>query len=251
MTAELATSIVADTLIAYATDGTQSEQAITESMATPMSDDSDDTTPAETQPAEIAQTEPPPVGDEEPRDVEMRRLPCDLGEEEIATLRAQSADIAVTICDRDEQLKRFTEETKAFLKSQAANRRALTEKIESRNETRNIECVWTKNFGNGRKELLRVDTGAVVDWKPLSAEDRQQKLTPQFRETVTADDSDETDSAREPTTDSAPDVASEDMPFDAAPEYVPTEPSEEQEAAEVERAAKAVKAKRSKAKAKR
>lgn len=153
-----------------------------------------------------APTEPPPP---DPRDVEIRKLAVTLDEETLAALRKDSADLAVEICDQNEQLKRFTEETKASVKAKENKRRALTEKIESRSEVKNIECVWTKNFGNGRKELLRTDTGAIVDWRPLSHEDRQLAFVD-----VEADDTDDSNNDDSDVDDNDYAAPSSDTPFD-------------------------------------
>ena len=99
--------------------------------------------------------------------------------------------------------------TKASVKAKENKRRALTEKIESRSEVKNIECVWTKNFGNGRKELLRTDTGAIVDWRPLSHEDRQLAFVD-----VEADDTDDSNNDDSDVDDNDYAAPSSDTPFD-------------------------------------
>lgn len=54
----------------------------------------------------------------------------------------------------------------------------LSEAVKSGRENRMIECRWTRNETFQRMELGRVDTGEVIESRPLTHDEKQVKLFP-------------------------------------------------------------------------
>jgi len=105
-----------------------------------------------------------------------RRLPCDLTDEEVLTKTNQLVENIREARALDEQRK---EEMKSFrdrLKSHAAKIDSLSRQIEARVEHRDVECVEEKQDGKNLIALIRKDTGKVWSTRPMTDEERQERL---------------------------------------------------------------------------
>lgn len=64
----------------------------------------------------------------------------------------------------------------AKLNKCAADRRMLARKITTRKEDRQVECDWEFDYPKGKAYLIRLDTGVTIDSRPLTDDERQQRL---------------------------------------------------------------------------
>jgi hypothetical protein len=107
------------------------------------------------------------------KDEETRELPVKLTNGELLQ-RGESLAIAELTASRlGEARARIT----ADIKAQSEQRARLAAVIEAGCEARPVRCVWRPDFELGHLELVRGDTGEVVEQAPLTAQDRQLPLT--------------------------------------------------------------------------
>jgi len=64
----------------------------------------------------------------------------------------------------------------AKIKEQTEERNKLAHMIESEVEEREVECKWVKDFTANLWKLNRVDTGATVESRTMTPEDRQESI---------------------------------------------------------------------------
>ncbi len=58
----------------------------------------------------------------------------------------------------------------------------LSRKVANGYEHRPIKCRWQYHWENGKKVLLRLDTGEIVEAAEITPEERQQELRMPFRD---------------------------------------------------------------------
>lgn len=97
-------------------------------------------------------------------DVEVQQKATNLAEkvEEIATTKALAKNAAANFKDRLDDL--------------AADASRLSREIRSRTEDRAVDCEESPDYRRGMMDIVRCDTGAVVDSRQLTYEERQQEL---------------------------------------------------------------------------
>lgn len=105
-----------------------------------------------------------------------RQLPVKLTPEELVTYRDRAASII-------EELDHLSDHKKAWLqeynKSRAlivTEQRRIARAIRDRAEDRSVECEERMNFASNAVHVYRLDTGAQVDVRPMTANDRQGEL---------------------------------------------------------------------------
>jgi hypothetical protein len=103
---------------------------------------------------------------------EQRELECTLSDAEFNARSDSMADCELTIERLKEQRKGLNGEIAAA----ATERARLAHVIERRIETRMVECAWMDDFPKNVKRLIRQDTGAEVDTRPMTGSDRQVGL---------------------------------------------------------------------------
>jgi hypothetical protein len=104
---------------------------------------------------------------------ETRQLPVKLTDGELLS-RGESLAIAELTASRLGEVRaRIT----ADIKVQSEQRARYAAVIEAGSEARPVRCVWRADFELGTLELVRSDTGEVVEQAPLTAQDRQLPLT--------------------------------------------------------------------------
>lgn len=134
-----------------------------------------------------------------------RTLPVELGPEEY---RATSRNLAQHI----EELARTQDEKKATvggftqrIESLNSTIAELTSVVSSGKRWMAVECIETNNYDTGYVEMIRIDTGEVVESRPMGLEDRQAGLFERGEDMApVADEQVETPPAEEGTLEEPP-----------------------------------------------
>jgi hypothetical protein len=100
---------------------------------------------------------------------EQRELECTLADTELQARADTMADCELLI----EKLKEQRKGLNGQIADNAAERARLAHVIERRIEARMVECAWIDDFPKNVKRLIRQDTGAEVDTRPMGTADRQ------------------------------------------------------------------------------
>lgn len=106
----------------------------------------------------------------------IRTLVCELTTEEIAAYSQELATITSLEAEVEAEKKEKMSDFTAKLNKCAADRRMLARKITTKKEDRQVECDWEFDYPKGKAYLIRLDTGVTIDSRPLSDEERQQRL---------------------------------------------------------------------------
>lgn len=111
---------------------------------------------------------------EQQREVEreQRELMCKLTEGEIIARGDEMAKAELEI-DRLKETRRGVNGQIADL---STRRNKLATIIEEGEEARAVDCTWIEDFAKNVVRLVRQDTGAEVDTRPMTADDRQESL---------------------------------------------------------------------------
>lgn len=117
-----------------------------------------------------------------------RELPCRLTYPELDRYRDELARLTTEETEIEERKKEVVSDFKARLDKCSAERRLIARKISTKQEHRQVECRWIRDFDSNRAELIRLDTMEVVDVRALTAEERQQEL--ELHQNDTAGDGD-------------------------------------------------------------
>jgi hypothetical protein len=95
-------------------------------------------------------------------------------------------DAADRMADLFDQLKRIEEEAKSIANGYKAKTKELDAQfaqaqllVRNKYEQRLVECVRTWNYKTCRVVTVRTDTGAIVEDRAMSADERQEKLFPE------------------------------------------------------------------------
>lgn len=106
------------------------------------------------------------------REVEQRELICKLTDPEFQDRSDKMAAAELAI----EKLKEQRKGINGQIADAAAERARLAHIIDHREEARMVACEWQDDFQRNVKRLVRPDTGAEVDTRPMTAADRQVGL---------------------------------------------------------------------------
>lgn len=104
---------------------------------------------------------------------EQRPLECKLSAAEFNDRSDKMAAAELLI----EQLKEQRKGVNGKIAAAATERARLAHIIESQIEVRAVECEWRDDLRQNLKRLVRLDTNAEVDSRPLTADDLQQDLS--------------------------------------------------------------------------
>lgn len=77
---------------------------------------------------------------------------------------------------REESIKK---ELKAKMAGLEARRDEIASIVRRREQLRSVECVWERHYADGLARKIRLDTGEVVQSRPLRDDERQPKLIPE------------------------------------------------------------------------
>jgi hypothetical protein len=105
-----------------------------------------------------------------------RPLPCRLSDTEIAEKAKLAAGLEQERARLDEERKQKDREYKERLTGMHHRVSALLAEIREGEQYLDVEVQWRTDFRRNLKELIRLDTGAIVDTTALSAEERQGEL---------------------------------------------------------------------------
>ena len=108
----------------------------------------------------------------------IRVLPVELTREE---RHERSMELAEKIAEA-RQLESQKKERAAIFKSHEEKLKTrcdlLSEAIKSGREGREVECLWSRNDTYQRMELARLDTGEIIESRPLTAAEKQVAMFP-------------------------------------------------------------------------
>lgn len=105
-------------------------------------------------------------------DVIERDLSCPLTKRELLSRGDRLAHIELEIA----RLKSERSALSADAKKLADERAVLSNVIERKSERRVVPCEWRKLFDENRVVLVRLDSGDIIDERPLTVDDRQLTL---------------------------------------------------------------------------
>jgi hypothetical protein len=103
-------------------------------------------------------------------------------EDEIKELGKSLAKAFSDHSEAEGHLKSASTQIKAELSALEGNMTMMSEKIRSGYEHRNIDCRKEFDYRLGTVTITRLDTGEVVEERPMDAEETQRKLDLQPKE---------------------------------------------------------------------
>jgi len=105
-----------------------------------------------------------------------RRLECLLTSEDIASFALESAknisDNSKILVQKKESMNGF----KSELDEIARRHRYLSDCVINEVETREVDCKIVYDWKSGKKAIIRIDTGEVVQEMPVTDEERQENI---------------------------------------------------------------------------
>jgi hypothetical protein len=110
--------------------------------------------------------------------METRKLPVKLTEDEITQRGRGMAKFESDRIKLMESKKAAAADFKAKIDLCGESLSKLSRAIETGEEDRDVECEWNKDFVRKVADLVRMDTGEVVETRPLDADELQEKLFP-------------------------------------------------------------------------
>lgn len=105
--------------------------------------------------------------------ITMRRLPVKLSPSELQACSDALAGVVQAYDELKDEAKAVAKDLKERLEALGAKRASLASIVERRQEVRAVECREAPNFERNVVEIVRLDTGELVDIRELTAEDRQ------------------------------------------------------------------------------
>lgn len=108
--------------------------------------------------------------------IQHRTLPVVLTNEELLTF---SDTLAKTVQEKETitaEKKKVDAKYKSILDGLTMKVNELADMVESKKESRLVECEWRKDIEAQTKTLIRLDTGEVVDVMAIDDNDRQEEL---------------------------------------------------------------------------
>ncbi len=121
---------------------------------------------------------PPPRKEDPMPKAKTMSLPCRLTDEEMLLKAAELATLVVEVEHTEGRLKVRRTELRAELKKGRQRAAELAKVVANRTEDREVEVYEEPDPGTGLVWTVRRDTGARVDSRPMTAEDRQLELVP-------------------------------------------------------------------------
>lgn len=113
-----------------------------------------------------------------PDRVEKRKvyLPCALTEKELKDYSDLMADAYRNRIRAEENLKSAQTQLKSDIAVAEGKIASCADKINSKQEYRDVECTVEFNFKSREKKIVRIDTGEVVRTEPISDDELQEKM---------------------------------------------------------------------------
>lgn len=105
-----------------------------------------------------------------------RKLACKLTAEELDKAKTDLSLVCREEDDVDAERKAVAKHFSTRLEEVGGRRRVLVDKIQSRQEYRDVECEWRPDYLKGKKTLVRLDTNENVETVLLTERERQTGL---------------------------------------------------------------------------
>lgn len=105
-----------------------------------------------------------------------KSLPCKLTEEEVLKY---GREMARALSERDRiqsELDGIKSEYKAKISEQTALIEKFSVRVHSGIESRDVECEETKNWTKINVEVKRLDTGSVIESRPMREDEKQMEM---------------------------------------------------------------------------
>ncbi len=106
----------------------------------------------------------------------IRSLPCKLNHDEVHAYGKKLASVEEDVRREEGDQKQQKEDMKARLGALESLRSSLAMKVRREEEFREVECRWSANDALRTAELMRGDTGEIVETRSLTVEEMQPKL---------------------------------------------------------------------------
>ena len=110
--------------------------------------------------------------------METRSLPCVLTEPELLERGNRVADVLRDLEDLDEKRKQAAADFKGRIDVLDATARQLGKEIRTKTEYRMVEVVRETDYRRNVAEVVRSDTGEVIESRPLTPAERQMEIQP-------------------------------------------------------------------------
>jgi len=113
-----------------------------------------------------------------------KALPCQLTEAEILKY---GRDMAHAMSERDRVQAEFDsvkQEYKARIEEHSANINKLSGRVNSGIETRDVACEEVKDWTDGTVTVARLDTGEIVEARPMREDEKQTEIKLEVNGTV-------------------------------------------------------------------
>jgi hypothetical protein len=102
-----------------------------------------------------------------------------LSDDELRDFGRDLAGVLEDISNLERQQDSIRQEMKAKMAGLEARRDELASVIRRREQLRTIELAWERNYALGQARKLRLDTGDIVQTRPLREDERQPPLLPE------------------------------------------------------------------------
>lgn len=115
-------------------------------------------------------------GDVKKLKIRTNLLPCKLNNTELLEYGNELGSVIQDIAAEEDRQISLKQELKARLTTLEAQRTALATKITRKEELRDVEIQPSLNFTAGVYREVRLDTSEVIKERPLTDDERQEKL---------------------------------------------------------------------------
>jgi hypothetical protein len=107
---------------------------------------------------------------------EVRKLECILTDSEKLNYSKELSDAIHEKSHYEDSLKSYSTQAKAEIQLCQEKINLLASKISTGKEFREVECVIVYNWTDGKRYYHRPDTGAIIDFETIPAEDLQEHI---------------------------------------------------------------------------
>lgn len=106
-------------------------------------------------------------------------LSCKLTDIERQELGSDLAGVLEEIGNQQMREESIKKELKAKMAGLEARRDELASVVRRREQLRSVECAWERDYEAGTARKIRLDTGEVLQHRPLEDKERQPPLLPE------------------------------------------------------------------------
>jgi hypothetical protein len=107
---------------------------------------------------------------------EKQYLECMLSDDELKQASRELADACQRKTSIEDQLATFKAQKKAEITQCDGEINKNTVLVSSGKEMRMVECEATLDFDSGKRTVVRLDSGVIVQERPLSTDEKQLEL---------------------------------------------------------------------------